>query len=245
MGEVVQHLAELKHGSADGTETDRAEVLVNCLLLLGSDCVAHELYLMRQYAPAFKKAVADGSAVVRAAQGFWDSEPHKIKVTVGNLLQHDIVSPVDVVRWAVTGDLAERLERSFIWEVCESQTQQAPAFAFGGNRPHKRVLPPLQTVFMSLDRLTRKVWAEFEALVDLEGAVQELEQLNAPAAAKEKAKKQLSRKIAKIETVLHGVYLVELRDALKTLFTELARTITGMRAVVLPMALRAVFPPHT
>eukprot|EP01063_Lacrimia_lanifica_P041064 TRINITY_DN9480_c0_g1_i2.p1 TRINITY_DN9480_c0_g1~~TRINITY_DN9480_c0_g1_i2.p1 ORF type:complete len:885 (+),score=311.77 TRINITY_DN9480_c0_g1_i2:64-2718(+) len=200
VAEVVDTLKELAHEGKPATPKDRADVLVNCLLFLGSDSVAHQRFLFRQYAPALKAcqaAAGQGLPIMQAVAEFWDANPHQCVVTMSILIQLAIVTPLDVVGWLFTDEIGDMYERSFLWEI----------------------------VYMVFDHLTEKVRRGFEELVDLEGAMVELDAVAGPEAVKERARKQLRKKTSKLHTQVTQTYLCELRAGMQALFEGLSRRI--------------------
>eukprot|EP01064_Diplonema_japonicum_P025821 TRINITY_DN37253_c0_g1_i2.p1 TRINITY_DN37253_c0_g1~~TRINITY_DN37253_c0_g1_i2.p1 ORF type:complete len:810 (+),score=221.00 TRINITY_DN37253_c0_g1_i2:40-2469(+) len=195
--EVVEMLNSMNENGKDATEKEKADAIVNCLLFIGSDSVAHEKIIFHKYAQVIKQVIHYNCNVISAAAQFWESHPHHIVMTIANLLQLDIVSFLDVVKWSFSLEISEMYERSFIWEV----------------------------IYMAIDTLVEKVYRSYEDLIDLEGASQVLDGMDQPQNVKAKAKRQVEKKIVKLETMLHQSYLYELRAGFKTLFEGLTKKI--------------------
>eukprot|EP01062_Namystynia_karyoxenos_P019234 TRINITY_DN17210_c0_g1_i1.p1 TRINITY_DN17210_c0_g1~~TRINITY_DN17210_c0_g1_i1.p1 ORF type:complete len:982 (+),score=374.53 TRINITY_DN17210_c0_g1_i1:90-2948(+) len=188
---------------ADASAEDKLDVLLQTVLFAGGDCVSHERHLVSRFAPALRKLCAAPGAATRlvaSANAFWDGDEAgtgaiqgKI-ATLQNLLDYELVSAADVVRWIAADEIAEVLERAYIWEMLEA----------------------------ALGHLTARVLSATEDLVDLEGAMQELDTSAHEEKAKDKARKKLEKVIHTKQAHIQDRLLFELRAAFVLLFDTVA-----------------------
>ena len=215
-GFTAEQATALVAGISGAEPRDRAEVLTHCVLLLGSDAMGHEMHLLRQYASTYGDTNADGEHVITAADEFWDAEPHRLVGTVAVLLQTYIVTPHDVVKWALT---KPDKEYDYVWEVCFA--------VFIHTHIHPIPTRHLQIVYNSLDKLAEGVWRQTEKVVDWEGVIADLASANGTEETKQAAREKVRKLIRKAENSIASSK-AELRASLKTLFEGLVKFVKSM-----------------
>eukprot|EP00756_Hemistasia_phaeocysticola_P052840 Hpha_TRINITY_DN2813_c0_g1::TRINITY_DN2813_c0_g1_i1::g.171538::m.171538/K12882/NCBP1, CBP80; nuclear cap-binding protein subunit 1 len=204
--EAVKYLEGLPEGVAPEEALD---MLMHCILFAGSDCVSHERHLVTRFAPALRKVSEDvegglgGVKLILALNSFWDcgvaatGSVQGKRSSLQNLLDSELCTPLDTVRWALSDGVSSLLERSFIWELLDQ----------------------------GLSHGTDKVLGDAEDLVDLTGAMAELEASSHPEEAKEKARRKLQKAIAQKTETLRDKPLFDLRRAFVALFQGLCELI--------------------
>eukprot|EP00761_Pharyngomonas_kirbyi_P014405 gb/GECH01014435.1/.p1 GENE.gb/GECH01014435.1/~~gb/GECH01014435.1/.p1 ORF type:complete len:1031 (+),score=277.08 gb/GECH01014435.1/:1-3093(+) len=110
--------------SGDGTIHTRIDVLIQVLLLAGSQGTLKLLKLFEAYQGVLKKLVASSPdselGVVRSVLGFWENPPQQATTAITKLWSLGVFKAESVIKFVFSKDMVHKLDDGIHWQILDS-----------------------------------------------------------------------------------------------------------------------------
>ncbi|RUP49695.1 hypothetical protein BC936DRAFT_141787 [Jimgerdemannia flammicorona] len=119
----VKKKADEKGVSIPEQEDTAREVLVQCVLLLGSKSFSHVLNVVERYLSVLQSLNTTAEArlhTVKIVASFWRNNTQFLGILLDKLLNYRVVDPVSVIAWIFEQEQIENFGRSFLWEILKN-----------------------------------------------------------------------------------------------------------------------------
>lgn len=102
------------------THEDKLDIMVHCLIKMGSKSFSHLLAVTERYLPLLQKYVNSSEAkliVLKAIQHFWQKSPQHIIILMDRYMTYRIIDNTSIVNWLFSPDVLPEFTRDYVWVI--------------------------------------------------------------------------------------------------------------------------------